>query len=161
MPVNVLETREELPREGDVRLRGRGRRGAGGVEQGSGPVILLRVWPGVVGVILGVWLLRIWTVWLVGMMIMFSRRRIVVLVIALIVIMLRMRPMKDVTMKVGRRPGLCSWIRHSHQNLFNNWIQVNLIIFDHNCTGLSVNGLFVHNDRGDIFIVIILKLFIQ
>ena len=160
MPVNVLESREELSREGDVRLRGRGRRGAGVVEQGSGPMILLGVWPGIVWVILGVRLLRIWTVRLIGMMIMFSRWRIVVLVIAMIVIRLMMRPMKDVTMKIGRRSGLRSWIRHSHQHLLNYWIQVNLIIFDHNCAGLSVNGLFVHNDRGDIFIVIILQLFI-
>ena len=163
MPVNVLESRQELPSEGDVRLRGRGRRGAGVVHQGRGLVILLGVWPGVMGVILGVRLLRIRMVLLVGMMMMFSRRswRIVVLVIALIVKMLRMRPMKDVTMKVGRRSGLRSWIGHSHQHLFNNWVQINLIIFDHNCARLSINSLFVHNDSGDICIVIILKLFIQ
>ena len=54
MPVNVLESGEELPREGDVRLRGRGRRG-------PGLVIHRGVWPRVVRVVRGVWLLGIGT----------------------------------------------------------------------------------------------------
>ena len=154
MSVNVLESCEELPSEGDVRLGGRGRRGARGVEQGRGPVMLLRVMPGVGGGV--ICLLRIGTVRLVWMMIVISRRTVVLVIVAML-IMFGMRPLEDMAVKVGRRSRQHSWFRNSHKHLLNDGIQVKLIIFDNNCARLSV--LLLHNDGREIFII--LKLLIQ
>ena len=161
MSVNELESCEELPSEGDVRLWGRGRRGARGVEQGRGPVMLLSVMPGVGGVMPGVGggvicLLRIGTVRLVWMMIVISRRTVVLVIMAML-IMFGMRPLEDMAVKVGRRSRQHSWFRNSHKHLLNDGIQVKLIIFDNNCARLSV--VLLHNDGREIFII--LKLLIQ